>query len=420
MISRILSYVKNPSNKRLIENIFSLGGLKAATVLLPLIIIPHLIKTIGMELVGLLAIVGSISAYLRTLIDYGFVYTGTREVSRNNLNKEKNTYSFYIITYCKVALILISFIIILGLSLFINFIHDNLTLLLISLAHVSIASLSPEWFFQGVEDMKKIAGGEIAGKTLSFFLIIFFVKDEKDILLVPGLYLLGQLLSLAVYSIFLKKYIFLTHLPTFNVHDVKSRLIDGWSMFINILLPNFYNNYSYLAVGYFSNLSAVAAYDIIRKIMNISEQAMGILSKVYYPSLASNFKKFPTFLRVIFLAATLLTILQLILSIIGTYLLKDSSIVIEPKLLYLQAIAPLIFAGNLAYGINSLGVNNKDRQLRNITLATSFIGFILVSLLTYYFAAFGALSGVLLTMLIKAVICYKTSKSLNLYVYIRN
>ncbi|PNK60503.1 oligosaccharide flippase family protein [Psychrobacter sp. FDAARGOS_221] len=420
MIRRLLNYLKNPANNKIIENIFSLGGLKAATMLLPLIIIPHLIRSIGMELVGLLAVVSSISAYLRTLIDYGFVYTGTREVSRNNLNKEKNTYSFYIITYCKIILILISFFIILCLSLFINFIHDNLILLIISLANVSIASLSPAWFFQGVEDMKKIAGGEVAGKIFSFFLIIFLVKDEKDILFVPGFYLLGQLMSLAVYFIFLKKYIFLTHLPTFNVHDVKSKLIDGWSMFINILLPNFYNNYSYLAVGYFSNLSAVAAYDIIRKIMNISEQAMGILSKVYYPSLASNFKRFSTFLRVIFVAAALLTILQLVLSVIGTYLLKDSSIVIDPKLLYLQAIAPLIFAANLAYGINSLGVNNKDRQLRNITLATSFIGFILVSLLTYYFAAFGALSGVLLTMLIRAIICYKTSKSLNLYAYIRN
>ncbi|MCG5366213.1 flippase, partial [Acinetobacter baumannii] len=49
-------------------------------MILPLLIIPHLMKAIGLELIGLLAIATAISAYLNTLIDYGFAYTGTREV----------------------------------------------------------------------------------------------------------------------------------------------------------------------------------------------------------------------------------------------------------------------------------------------------------------------------------------------------
>lgn len=414
MIVKIHNYIKNSSNKKIIENMFSLGGLKGATMLLPLLIIPHLIKSIGLELLGLLALAASVTAYLHTLINYGFAYTATREVAQNKLDKVKNTETLYNVVYCQLILIGLSFTILLFLSLSIPFVQNNLPLLLISLAHVSMVALSPSWFFQGVEDMKKIAGGEIVGKFFSFLMILFFIKEPNDLLLVPFLYLIGQILSLYVYGLFIRKYVNLSRVTKFDFGAIRSRLVNGWSMFVNILMPNFYNNYSYLAVGYFSNLSAVAAYDIVRRVMNVSEQLMGIVSKVYYPVLTNNFHRFNRFLKVIFLIAILACLLQFIFSYIGVNYIKRLDLNIDTRLLYLQSIAPVIFAFELAYGINYLGVNNQDRILMNITLVTSVIGFILVSILTYKFAAMGALIGVLLTILIKAIVCYKLSKNMQM------
>jgi O-antigen/teichoic acid export membrane protein len=181
-------------------------------------------------------------------------------------------------------------------------------------------------------------------------------------------------------------------------------------------MPNFYNNYSYLAIGYFSNLSAVAAYDIVRRIMNISEQTIGIISKVYYPVLSSNFHRFNKFLKVIFSIALIVFLMQIIFSFIGAMFLANTSLNIDTRLLYIQSFAPLILAFELAYGINFLGVNNQDRLLKNITILSSVIGFILVSVLTFKFAALGALIGVLLTILIKAIISYKMSNKYSIMV----
>lgn len=406
MIHKVISYIKNPSNKKIIENIFSLGFLKMATMLLPLIIIPHLINTIGLKLVGLLAIVTSISAYFNTLIDYGFVYTGTREVAQNKLDINKNTFTFYIVTYSKLVLIIVSFLLILLSSILISFIKDNLALLLLSVLNISLISLAPTWFFQGVEDMKKIAFGEVAGKFVSFFLIIFFVDNQRDILLIPLFYVLGQFVSILVYIYYLKKYIILSAIPSYNNRLIIEKLRESWNMFINILFPNFYNNYSYLILGYFSSLADVAVYDIIRKIMSISEQAMGILSKVYFPVLSNNFSKFLSFLRVMLFAAILLMVFQLVFIQFGIYYFESKNITIDNKMLYLQSIAPVVYGLMTAYGINSLGVNNHDRELRNITVVTSVIGFLVVTILTYFYDSLGALSGVLLTWLIRAVMCY--------------
>ena len=406
MISRVTSYFKNSSNKKIIENIFSLGFLKMATMLLPLIIIPHLIGTIGLKLVGLLAIVTSISAYFNTLIDYGFVYTGTREVAQNNLSVKKNTYTYYTVTYSKLFLIAISFLILFILSIVISFIKINLILLFLSLIHISLVSLAPTWFFQGVEDMKKITFGEISGKIFSFILIITLIDGEEDLLLIPICYILGQLISILVYIYHLRKYVDLADFPDFDCFNIINKLHESWNMFINILFPNFYNNYSYLVLGYFSSLADVAVYDIVRKIMSISEQAMGILSKVYYPVLSNNFDKFSSFLKIVIYSSILLMIFQLIFSFFGIYYFNSKNIIIDNNILYLQSLAPVIYGLMTAYGINFLGVKHKDRELRNITILTSLIGFLVVTILTYFYNSIGATAGILITWLIRATICY--------------
>src|SRR5690606_22421598 len=80
-------------------------------------------------------------------------------------------------------------------------------LILLSFLNIVFLSLCPSWFFQGLEDMKKIAIGELFGKFISLFLILYFIKSEGDINLIPIFYLIGQIFSLSVYIIFLMKYI---------------------------------------------------------------------------------------------------------------------------------------------------------------------------------------------------------------------
>jgi hypothetical protein len=73
-------------------------------------------------------------------------------------------------------------------------------------------------------------------------------------------------------------------------------------------------------------------------------------------------------------------------------------------------LAPFIYALMISYGINYLGVLGADRILRNITVITSTIGFIAVTVLTYFYMAVGALVGVMLTWFVRFVFCYLSSK----------
>ncbi|TCB49202.1 flippase [Acinetobacter sp. ANC 4779] len=410
MKKKIVNFLKVPGRQKILENLLSLGFVKVVTMLLPLIIIPHLIKTIGLELIGLLAIVTAICAYLNTVIDYGFAYTGTREVAKNNFNKVKNTQLLIDITTCKLFLSFLSFFLIFLTSFFVEFIEKNILLILLSLLNIVILSLCPSWFFQGLEDMKKIAIGEVIGKIISFLLIILIVKNESDIYLVPTFYLIGQIFSLTVYLFFLSNYIDLSQARITGFNNIYLKLNKDWNMFINILFPNFYNIYSYLILGFFGTLLHVGIYDVARKVLNVSEQVLGIISKVYFPVLAKNINKFQEFLKVMIVSSIALFILQYLFTLYGASYIFDNNLDSAKQLMYIQMLAPFIYALMISYGINYLGVLGEDKILRNITIITSIIGFIAVTVLTYFYMAVGALVGVMLTWFIRFVFCYLSSK----------
>lgn len=406
MKKKIVNFLNVPGRKKILENFLSLGVVKGTTLLLPLLIIPHLMKTIGLELIGLLALVTAICAYLHTVIDYGFSYTGTREVAKSDFNKKKNTQLLIDISTCKLVLSSVGFLIIIILTKFISFIEENILLILLSFLNIIFLSLCPSWFFQGLEDMKKIAIGELLGKLISLFLILYFIKSERDINLIPIFYLIGQIFSLSIYMIFLAKYVDFSNCKITSIKDIFYKLKKDWNMFINILFPNFYNIYSYIALGFFGTLVHVGVYDIVRKIMNFSEQALGILSKVYFPVLSKNINKFQEFMRVTIVISFMLFTVQLLFTLYGLPYFFENNLSMAQQLMYIQIFAPFIYALMVAYGINYLGVLGEDKILKNITVISSILGFFLVSLLTYFYMAVGALIGVLLTWFVRFVLCY--------------
>ncbi|ELY3763688.1 oligosaccharide flippase family protein, partial [Cronobacter sakazakii] len=77
--------------KKILSNIFSLGMLQVVNYILPIIVIPFLVSTIGLENVGILATVSAVISYFQICIDYGFSLTATRAIAKaNNDTNQKN------------------------------------------------------------------------------------------------------------------------------------------------------------------------------------------------------------------------------------------------------------------------------------------------------------------------------------------
>ena len=102
---------KNREKNRILSNFFSLTILQAANYILPLIILPFLVRVLDLENFGIVMFSQALITFIVVGVDFGFDISGTREISVSNNDKERISEVFSAIVTIKVLLIFLWFII---------------------------------------------------------------------------------------------------------------------------------------------------------------------------------------------------------------------------------------------------------------------------------------------------------------------
>jgi len=79
----------NAQTKTIFSNIVALFTLQGLQYLIPLILLPYLVQTLGIEYFGLLAFATATIAFFRSTVAYGFDFTGTKQIALKKEHKHK-------------------------------------------------------------------------------------------------------------------------------------------------------------------------------------------------------------------------------------------------------------------------------------------------------------------------------------------
>ena len=193
----------NLLNKNVLKNFFSLSVLQAFNYILPLLVLPYLIRTIGLNYFGVLMFSQSIINYFIIIVDYGFNLSATREVSIHRNEKNKLIEIYTSVTGIKLILFAISSLFLSLLFMFDeirNYYYIYVSFYLMVLGQIFF----PVWFFQGIEKMEFITLINVITKTFCMLLVFVLILDSNDFWIYPVLVSLGFILS-GIYSIFILK-----------------------------------------------------------------------------------------------------------------------------------------------------------------------------------------------------------------------
>ncbi|EKK5522564.1 oligosaccharide flippase family protein, partial [Enterobacter hormaechei] len=197
-----MKYYKNKKNRILLSNIFSLASLQALNYLLPILILPFLVRSIGIGNIGVISTAFAISIYFQMFGEYGFNLTATKEVARQRDDITYINKLFSAVLYIKIIFLLIGFLIyICVVELIPEYSHSFLIFLFTYLITIG-QTLFPTWLFQGFEKMKFITIINGLTKISGAVITIFIVKTPSDSFLVPlinGIFaIIGTLLAFIV------------------------------------------------------------------------------------------------------------------------------------------------------------------------------------------------------------------------------
>jgi PST family polysaccharide transporter len=254
--------------KDVIRNAFQLYLNKGLNAIIPFILIPYYNKIFGVEQYGELIFIQAIATVLLYLTDYGFVVTGTREVSIHSQNNERLSSLVSSIIVVKFFLTVIVFIV-LTLVVWLRGLPLSVALLyLLSFMALSLQNFMPNWFFQGMKRNFIITFTNLFSKILLVVLVYFVIDAGSPLWIVPLIDSISYLLFFGVglylvFSFFKLRFI----LPSKEL--VKSNFSLSRDNFLITLLSwittggvlifteQFVSDQSF---GYFGNFTRIAYY----------------------------------------------------------------------------------------------------------------------------------------------------------------
>lgn len=388
MLSKLRKLYKNKEVKVLFENFISLSALQVVGMLLSLITLPYLIRILGFENYGTVILALSLIAYFKSVVDYSFRITATRDVSIYNNSPQKLNLIYSRVITVKAILLLFSFIVISGVVILYPPFYEERTVFFLTMLLLLGYALFPEWYFQGIEKMKYISILNISIKVFFTICVFIFIKEKEDYWIYPllqsggmiGAGLVGQYILVKKYKL---KFIWLKQ------KRIKESFFSNFPIFVNQFFPTLYNNTSSFLLGLIAGSSYLGIYDAIKKVIDLSIAFLSVISRVFFPFI--NRKKHTFYIyKKLMLSLSILSVICLLSlhQLVFWYLnVKYENAI---YLLLILSISIIGYALYDIFGLNYFIVKRQDKLVMKNTLIASLFGLMTAFPLIYFFGIGGA------------------------------
>ena len=368
-------------NISVLNNFSYLTALQIFNIVAPLIAYPFLIRVLGTNNFGLVIYAQSIISYFVILVTFGFNISATKKVSqyRNNLKKLGEVVSNVIII--KSILFLISLLI---LELFLYLTNQNFdTVILFNLVMWMCVYevIFPQWYFQGIEQMKYITYITLIIRIIFLGMIFIIIKSPDDYLLLPVINGLGTIIagSISLYIIFFK------HKIKFKFQSIKTLryyLNDSLTIFISTISFNVYKSTNKVVVGMFLGMSSITFYDLAEKIIAVAKIPQNILSQSVFPkiSLEKNIIYIKDIFKVSIIMNFIISVIVLIFAKQLVLLLGDSTMLPSIEIIQILVFSVVIIAMGNVFGIQTLIPFGYNRIFTRVVLRSVILYFFLLFL----------------------------------------
>ena len=274
------------STSRELKDVFYLLALQGLNYIAPLLVLPYLMKVLGAEKFGYIGFSLAVMQYLMLVVDFGFNFSATKRIALAKNNQTELNSIFTSTLYAKIALLIVSFLLLVVISLIPRFEIYRETMFVMFLVVVGNA-FTFVWLFQGLGKIRFIAVFNAIAKLSILPLTFIFVKNSSD-------YLLAAFLQsfVAVFAMLISVgYVIKNKMVSFSSFIKKNVLFDlkeSYPLFLSSAATSVYTISFVVVLGYFATAEAVGQYSAVERIMRALCWLIFIpVSQAFYPKIVS-------------------------------------------------------------------------------------------------------------------------------------
>jgi PST family polysaccharide transporter len=357
-------------------------------VLGPLVVMPFLVKTVGLEGWGMISFATAAAAFGGAVVQFGFSISATAQIARTR-KSGTNLVRRWRATFVGSAwLAFLAFAA--GLTAIVVFEsqRDMRLLLLGALLMAVLTSLVPVWLFMGVERMRGVIVSSLLNRLGYVVLILSIVRGPAQI---PWVTLIGAAAALAgliASLIEVKRDLGLPLAVRAPLDDVREALREGFPVFLMMSLPLLYNAGGVFFLGLTAPKTEVGLFSACFTIVECAVIGGRLLTNAGLAVVASDARRHGRFARVVMAAGVAGTLLIVAASHPVTRWLTPGQ---PDSLLIITLLAlsiPFAFA-QLTFGQNYLAIQGKSALASKIVVYPSLLGTALLLVLVPPFGAVG-------------------------------
>ncbi|AAW84665.1 predicted polisoprenol-linked O-antigen transporter [Aliivibrio fischeri ES114] len=402
--------LKGVDNK-ILSNIFSLLSVQGALYIIPLITLPYLVRTLGVENYGVFGFSLAIVSYMSLIVDYGFNITATKTGAEIRYDKNKLSKLFFEILYSKLFMFIICSLSSILFSFFVENNIFNKDIIFVLMFTVFSQVIFPIWFFQAIEELKLVATLNFISKSLSVPLIFILINDEKDLIKLAVIHAITTIIP-AIYSVYyihIRKLVFF-YKPSLN--SIVSQIKNGWHIFLSGISISFYSTIVTVFLGIFSGATETGYFVAADRLRKAVQGISGPISQSFYPRINSlintNKKSAINLIKVLykiqFIVTFILSSLLFIFSEEIVEVLYGNGFVQSIVILKVLSYVPFFVSMSNASGICVIVSFGFNRLFSKIMMFSGGVGVALSFLLINSYGAIGSGLSILISEFIIAII----------------
>lgn len=379
-------------------------------LIVPLLVFPFLLKTLGLELFGLYSFAYSATLFCFMFCDYGFNFSGSKYIAINKLDIQKRDTAFSAIVTLKGLIAIVISILWIAFVFYYPIFKNNLNFGLLFLGMILGNAINLQWFFQGIEKLGWYSTINSVIKLASNIAILVLVKSAADINLIPLIYSSAFILTglitylIAIYS---EKISFISS----SIITFKQFLKEGFDYFITISTTSLVFNGTIIILSFFENsILIIGAFAALDRIIKILVSIYVPYSTAMYPRNMANFQigyaegrksviKYGTFALIF----SIVTVVIICLFSDEIVFFLNPKLVIYSNWLKLFSFWFFFIVFNNLMGYHFLNGLNKSAIFRNINIVYTLITVALMVVGGYLFSFKGVIVSVLLGEVLLAI-----------------
>jgi len=390
--------------RRLFDNIVSLYLLQGLNYIIPIAVLPYLVRVLGIETYGLVAVAQSFAQYFNILTDYGFNFSATRSIAQSKDEPGEISRIFCSVFLIKICLTAVGFAVLGCVLLTVSPMRHDWTIFIYAYAGVLGNVLFPVWYFQGLERMRHISIISGATKTLSAVLLFIFVHQSRDGALAVAIQSFGMLLAGAIgFAVCTRSADLVFHWPCWQ--DLRTRTAEGWHLFVSTASLSLYTNTNVFLVGMLAGNVQAGYFSAADRLVRATNGLVGPITQAVFPYVSALAPR-SSEAALVFITRSLRWMSGLaLLPVIAIFVLArpiallcfgygaDGAI---PVMRWI-ALLPFLVAVTSVLGVLTMLTFGLDKQFSRILIAAGILNLVIGVPLISRFAAQGAGASVLLT-----------------------